>query len=101
MTQKLVLTRNDINTLRCAGRAGKNFEEACREIGYHRRTVRAALASQELEWELKDVFKFLNAPTEAGILGYRKLKPEHIEGHPVQTRAPRWLTVSWMPGDDG
>lgn len=95
MTQKLVLTQCDINTMRCAGRAGKTFEEACREIGYHRRTVRAALADQELEWELKDIFRFLNAPPESGILGYRKLKPEHIEGLPVQTSAPWWLTVSW------
>lgn len=79
----ITLTQHDINTLRCAGRQGKNFDQACKEVGHCRKYVRAALARQELEWELKDVFPALHAPAESGITGMRKLKPEQIDA-PLQ-----------------
>ncbi|WP_421862483.1 hypothetical protein [Marinobacter adhaerens] len=93
----ITLTDQHIATLRCAGRQGKTFEQACKEVGACRKVVRQALARQELEWELKDVFPAIHAPTESGITGMRKLRPEQICGVNVDTGLlhVRAATMAW------
>lgn len=76
----ITLNQQDVDTLLGAGRQGKTFEQACKEVGHCRKYVRDALINQGLEWDAKEVFPMLKASPESGIKGMSVIPPEMV-GH--------------------
>lgn len=96
MSNRLILTDYDISTLKCAGRAGKSWSAACKEIGKPQQTVRDAVnRSEELEAELCPVFPNLTPKDPSPSMRRRAvsdLGPLRVDmGNP----AVKWLARAW------
>lgn len=94
----ITLTDWEISTLKCAGRAGKTFRDACKEIRHDHHDVREAVRRQGLEWEMKQCFKKMQADPENGMRGYERINVDDLHREPVEVPdnpQARWLTQSW------